>query len=261
MTLAFSRIQLYKPFLHYLSRRHDADTPSSPSQLRLAYACVTVAQEAIHQANDTLEGALLGQASFPAMYTVFMAVTCLVFFVATRLSDVEHARVKADAETGIRVLASATCPGTGAAQCLDVLSDLIRCLSQVVDIDVEKIRNGARSYCQRPPRNLDRISAERQDPAANTTAILGRPEQENGEQEQSTKVRQQQQQEHQYTSHHAGPTPQSNQDYLTSTDMFPVAPYPSLIGAGLNHNMMFQHYPDVSAEVCCPTPDTKVAIS
>jgi hypothetical protein len=118
MTLAFSRLQLYKPFLHYLSRKHD----SSPSQLRLAYACVTVAQEAIHQANDTLEGALLGQASFPAMYTVFMAVTCLVFFVATRLSDLEHARVKTDAETGIRVLASATCPGTGAAQCLDVLS-------------------------------------------------------------------------------------------------------------------------------------------
>jgi len=121
MTLAFSRIQLYKPFLHYLSRRH-SDTPSSPSQLRLAYACVTVAQEAIHEANSTLEGALLGQASFPAMYTVFMAVTCLVFFVATRLSDLEHARVKADAETGIRVLASATCPGTGAAQCLDVLN-------------------------------------------------------------------------------------------------------------------------------------------
>lgn len=64
---------------------------------------------------------MLGQASFPAMYTVFMAVTCLVFFVATRLSDLEHARVKADAETGVRVLASATCPGTGAAQCLDVL--------------------------------------------------------------------------------------------------------------------------------------------
>jgi len=135
---------------------------------------------------------------------------------------------------------------------LTYIQDLIRCLSQVVDIDVDKIRNGARSYCQRPPHNLDRITVERQDPAANTAAILGRPEQENEEQEHSTKIRQEQEQEqeHQYPSHHAGPTQQSGRDYLTSTDMFPVAPYPSLVGAGLDHNMMFQHYPDVSAEVC-----------
>lgn len=122
MTLAFTRILLYKPFLHYLARRNDGDDGGSPSKMRLAYACITAAQQAIHHSYKTLGGSLLGQASWPAIYTVFMSITCLVFFLATRPVDAQHDEIQKDAEAGIHVLASAICQGTGGSRCLDVIA-------------------------------------------------------------------------------------------------------------------------------------------
>lgn len=122
MTLAFTRIMLYKPFLHYLARRQDGDDAGSPSQMRLAYACITAAQQAIHHSSSTLNGSLLGQASWPAIYTVFMSITCLIFFLATRPVDAQRDEVQRDVEAGIHILSSTICQGTGASRCLDVIA-------------------------------------------------------------------------------------------------------------------------------------------
>lgn len=140
-------ILLYRPFLHYLARMHGNNSPDH-RQLRCASACVKISRETITRSDDMLRQGFLAPAAWQSVYTVFLAIVALIFYLATQKGEAEYDSVAEEAEAGIRVLASTSCQDIGSRRCLDVLKVLAKRLSHIVDLDIENIEKETPSFCQ-----------------------------------------------------------------------------------------------------------------
>jgi hypothetical protein len=116
----FGHILLYRPFLHYLARTRD-DKPPDPRHLRCATACVKVSRFTIAKSDEMLKQGFFLPAAWQSVYTVFLALVTLVFFLATQRGNKEYAAIQRDTECGIRILARTSCQEIGSRRCLDVL--------------------------------------------------------------------------------------------------------------------------------------------
>lgn len=129
---------------------------------------------------------------------------------------------------------------------LTLYQDLINCLKDTVKIDVEKIRHQARAYCDEPPKKGN-------DKSGRTAAMHSDDEHHTPKSDQQHEAPSQPQRSSHHQQHSQEITQRiADADYLASTALFPVAPYPSLSQQGYAGNMMFEPYPGVSNEVRCP---------
>ena len=142
----FAQIILYRPFIHYLAEK-DTDAPAAKRQLSYAQTCVGVASKVIEISVQHQIRGLLCPASWGAVYTVFVSISCLVFAYATR-NDTDMPKVRETIENGIRLLACTACStDTGSVRCLEILRRLIKHVSRAVDIDVDTICSGTTPCC------------------------------------------------------------------------------------------------------------------
>lgn len=113
-------IILYRPFLHYLAKMRDEET-TDKRQLKCILACIKVASSVISRSEQMLQKENLYPAAWPAVYTIFLSVVCLIFFIATQRGTQAANQTQQKVETGIRLLASTSCHDTGADRCLEIL--------------------------------------------------------------------------------------------------------------------------------------------
>lgn len=120
MTHNYGHIVLYRPFLHYLANLN-TDQHSDKRQLRCALACVRIARRTILKSASVQRRAFLAPASWFSVYTIFLSIVTLVFYLACQSETEEATDLRQTAETGVRILAGSECQDIGAKRCLDVL--------------------------------------------------------------------------------------------------------------------------------------------
>ena len=116
----FGHILLYRPFLHYLAKTK-SESPPDQRLLRCAFLCVKVSRFTISRSDEMLRAGCLAPAAWQSVYTVFLSLVTLVFFLATQMGNKEYAAIQRETETGIRILVSTSCQDIGSRKCLDVL--------------------------------------------------------------------------------------------------------------------------------------------
>ena len=134
----FGLFILYRPFLHYLAKAK-SDSKTDKRQLRCAFSCINVAQKTIVTSQYMVKHRCLCPASWACVYTIFLSVVCLVFFLATHSDSQEFLRINEVAQTGVEILAMMSCQDTGAKRCLDVLQVLAH-------LSASYVANARRSY-------------------------------------------------------------------------------------------------------------------
>ena len=125
----FGHIVLYRPFLHYLAKSK-AESHPDKRQLRCALACVKISKRTIQRSVELQKQGYLAPASWNSVYTIFLSIVTLVFFLACQGDAKEAAGIKQVAEAGTRILCSCECQDTGSRRCLDVLKVSYPCLAQ-----------------------------------------------------------------------------------------------------------------------------------
>lgn len=116
----FGHIILYRPFLHYLARTK-SENPPELRLLRCATACIKISRFTISRSQDMLKQGFLAAAAWQSVYTVFLSLVTLIFFLATQHGNKEYAAILRDTECGVQILASTSCLDIGSRRCLDVL--------------------------------------------------------------------------------------------------------------------------------------------
>ncbi|ETN44570.1 uncharacterized protein HMPREF1541_10240 [Cyphellophora europaea CBS 101466] len=140
-------ILLYRPFLHYLARMRD-QTPPDTRQLRCASACVKTSRQTITRSDEMLQQGYLAPAAWQPVYTIFLAIVALIFYLATQKGAPDYSAIEIEAQIGIRILASTSCQDIGSRRCLDVLKVLARRLGHIIQLDIESIEKQTISFCQ-----------------------------------------------------------------------------------------------------------------
>ena len=142
-----AHILLYRPFLHYLARMKGENPPDS-RQLRCAASCIKISRITITRSHEILQQGFLAPAAWQSVYTIFLAIVVLIFFLATQHGASDYVTVQHEAEMGIKVLAGTSCQDIGSRRCLDVLKVLTRRLSHMMELDIENIERNVKSYCR-----------------------------------------------------------------------------------------------------------------
>jgi len=115
------QIILYRPFLHYLIQMN-SDRLLDERKKRCALACIRASQDTIAVAKEMEKQGLVCAASWPSVYTVFLATVSLVFFAATtRVDNPDMFTVREDADKGMILLNNLKCHDLGPKRCLAVL--------------------------------------------------------------------------------------------------------------------------------------------
>lgn len=120
MAYYFSQIVLYRPFLHSLAEESNQSVVGK-QQLRCAKMCIETAYNTISKAEMMLQKGFLSPASWTSVYTVFLAVVCVLFLASTRADHQLSADAHEKIHAGVKILASAACSETGSRKCLKVL--------------------------------------------------------------------------------------------------------------------------------------------
>ncbi|KAH0841909.1 fungal transcriptional regulatory protein [Fonsecaea pedrosoi] len=143
----FGYILLYRPFLHYLAKAK-SENPPDGRLLRCAACCVKVSRLTISRSNEMLQKGFLAPAAWQSVYTVFLSLVTLIFFLATQHGNMDYAVIQKETEIGVRILARTSCQDIGSRRCLDVLRVLTRRLSHIINLDIDEISAGVQLYCQ-----------------------------------------------------------------------------------------------------------------
>lgn len=116
-----SQLILYRVFLHYL-RKSPNGTSSDKRAIGYANLCGKYAFRAIAVSMDHQRQGLLCPASWHSLYTIFLAIVCLLFAHASLNEGQHEKKAHGDIINGIRLLASTACTDdTGSVRCLNIL--------------------------------------------------------------------------------------------------------------------------------------------
>ncbi|KIW90596.1 uncharacterized protein Z519_08379 [Cladophialophora bantiana CBS 173.52] len=143
----FGYILLYRPFLHYLAKAK-TENPPDARLLRCAACCVKISRFTISRSDEMLQKGFLAPAAWQSVYTVFLSLVTLIFFLATQHGNKDYAAIQKETETGVRILASTSCQDIGSRRCLDVLRVLTKRLSHIINLDIDEISAGVQTFCQ-----------------------------------------------------------------------------------------------------------------
>src|ERR1700761_8415021 len=120
MAFYFGQFVLYQPFLHYLIQMANG-FPIIKIQSQHALACIKIASTTITRSEIMHQRGLLAPASWSVIYTLFQAVMCLLFLIATHNGTSRPSEAWKKGELGIRLLATMRCFDNGAARCLWII--------------------------------------------------------------------------------------------------------------------------------------------
>lgn len=73
-----------------------------------------------------LRGGFLAPAAWQSVYTIFLSLVSLIFFLATQHGNRECEAIQKESEEGIRILAKTACQDIGSRRCLDVVTVSVR---------------------------------------------------------------------------------------------------------------------------------------
>ncbi|RMZ77638.1 hypothetical protein DV738_g4292, partial [Chaetothyriales sp. CBS 135597] len=141
------QITLYMPFLHYL-RVMAAGAAISLNQSQHALACLKVASTTILKTEAAMNSGAFCPTSWRSVYSVFLAVICLVFLIAAHNGTSQPSEAWKRALAGIRILAACRCCDNGADACLAILKMVVRRLKHTVDFDIEQVEASTPRLCQ-----------------------------------------------------------------------------------------------------------------
>jgi hypothetical protein len=100
MAYAHVQMMLYRPFLHYVSKRSTAGKKIDDRSYACAAACVSVSRNIIHITAEMQRRGLLVGAYWFTMYTTFFAILSLVYFVLENPDKAGSQEILADACSG-----------------------------------------------------------------------------------------------------------------------------------------------------------------
>ncbi|ETN40756.1 uncharacterized protein HMPREF1541_05036 [Cyphellophora europaea CBS 101466] len=162
----FSQLILYRPFLHYLRHMADNKAPIPRSQSRHALACVKLASNTILRTQLVLGTDTPVPLSWDTIYTLFLAVMCLVFLISAHNGTSLPSEAWKRASIGIGILYANACVDNGASMCLRVLRTVVQQLNHTVDFDFEEIEQRTRKVCagERTADMLRKVATERPPP-------------------------------------------------------------------------------------------------
>ncbi|KAK5191651.1 Gypsy retrotransposon integrase-like protein 1 [Exophiala xenobiotica] len=143
----FGHMILYRPFLHYLART-TVNQPPDQRLLRCAMSCVRISRNTISRSAEMLRGGFLAPAAWQSVYTIFLSLVSLIFFLATQHGNPECEAIQKESEEGIRILAKTACQDIGSRRCLDVVRVLTRRLSHIIDLDVDNVCKTVLPLCK-----------------------------------------------------------------------------------------------------------------
>ncbi|KAJ9620348.1 Gypsy retrotransposon integrase-like protein 1 [Knufia peltigerae] len=146
MTFYLGQMALYQPFLHYLIPMAQG-LPTTKIQSEHALACMKIAGITISRTDVMYQRGLLCPASWNSIYTLFLAVSCLLFLIATHPGTSRPSNAWKKGERGIMLLAAMRCVNNGAVKCLLIIKMLIQQLSHTVLFDVDHIVAATAGIC------------------------------------------------------------------------------------------------------------------
>lgn len=120
MTFYLGQMALYQPFLHYLIPMAQG-LPTTKIQSEHALACMKIAGITISRTDVMYQRGLLCPASWNSIYTLFLAVSCLLFLIATHPGTSRPSNAWKKGERGIMLLAAMRCVNNGAVKCLLII--------------------------------------------------------------------------------------------------------------------------------------------
>lgn len=120
MAFYLGQFVLYQPFLHYLIQMANG-LPISKVQSQHALACIKIAATTISRSEVMYQRGLLAPASWSVIYTLFQAVMCLLFLIATHNGTLRPSEAWKKGELGIKLLATMRCFDNGAVRCLWII--------------------------------------------------------------------------------------------------------------------------------------------
>lgn len=120
MTFYFGQLVLYQPFLHYLIPMAKGSAITK-TQSEHALACIKVAGTTISRTDVMYQRGLLCPASWSTIYTLYLAVSSLLFLIATHPGTSRPSNAWKKSERGIRLLAAMRCYDNGAVKCLQII--------------------------------------------------------------------------------------------------------------------------------------------
>lgn len=142
MSLYFSQLILFRPFLHYL--QFMAKGKALPlAQSRHALACVKIASTTILRAEILIHQLPEVGATWSATYTLFLAVLVLIFLISAHDGTSQPGEAWRRAVTGLRSLYSDRCIEDCAFTGIEVLKLIVRQLNHTVDFDFDSIERHA----------------------------------------------------------------------------------------------------------------------
>ncbi|KAH6681977.1 fungal-specific transcription factor domain-containing protein [Halenospora varia] len=132
LRLAYAHVQmmLYRPFLHYVSRKSCASKTLDDRSYACAAACVSVSRNIVHITTELKKRGLLLGAYWFTMYTTFFAILSLVFFVLENPDKPGAMEILADANGGKDALNGLAQKSQAADRCSIALRALFEQLPQ-----------------------------------------------------------------------------------------------------------------------------------
>lgn len=139
MAAAFSELELFRPFLHYLCFM--ADGKSLPVvQSRYALACIKVASTTITRSQFLLSHtSSMALPTWSTTYTLVLAIMALVFLISAHAGTSRPGEAWKRASLGIQVLYAIRTTNDCASAGLEVLKIVVNQLNHTVDFDFEQI--------------------------------------------------------------------------------------------------------------------------
>ncbi|KAF4637909.1 hypothetical protein G7Y89_g173 [Cudoniella acicularis] len=132
LRLAYAHVQmmLYRPFLHYVSRKTCAGKTLDERSYACAAACVSVSRNIVHITAEMKKRDLLHGAYWFTMYTTFFAILSLVFFVLENADKPGSQEILAEASDGNDALNGLARKSQAADRCSTALRALFERLPQ-----------------------------------------------------------------------------------------------------------------------------------
>ncbi|KAH8819820.1 fungal-specific transcription factor domain-containing protein [Xylogone sp. PMI_703] len=118
---AHVQLLLYRPFLHYISKR--AEQTDSRAK-RLAMSCIAMSRETIHIGLEMNSRDLLLGAYWFEFYTIFSAILALVVPIMDRNHDLDISELLQDAKAGREILTQLSSSCMAADRCSQMLASI-----------------------------------------------------------------------------------------------------------------------------------------
>ena len=124
MAYAHVQMMLYRPFLHYVSSKHNEGKPVDDRSYACAAACVSVSRNIVHITAEMQRRGLLIGAYWFTMYTTFFAILSLAFFVLENPTKPGTEEILANAAAGRDALKALARTSLAADRCSQSLTGL-----------------------------------------------------------------------------------------------------------------------------------------